>query len=293
MSRKNKHSGSGFSTILLVFMVIMPFCITVSSAQTSPDYLFVNEGQNIDLDEEIVIAVYIYDGGTLNLLDNAIVHYVQVKTGGTLNIKGGTIDGTGIINYADSFVKIYGKYVNHSPKDGAKFNSSYNSLDIVNSDVGWSGDLTCKYEGASTESIIPFSAEANIQFTVPPTPPTITVQIDIKPGNEPPNPINPGSNGLIPVAILTTETFFAEQVDPSTVTLAGHEVAVRGKAENLMERLEDVDGDGDLDLLVQVETYSDELLWESGFVILTGNLFEEFGGNPIEGQDEIIVVPPE
>ena len=45
------------------------------------------------------------------------------------------------------------------------------------------------------------------------------MDIDIKPGSDP-NPINPGSNGLIPVAILSSEDFDATTVDPATIELA-------------------------------------------------------------------------
>lgn len=125
-----------------------------------------------------------------------------------------------------------------------------------------------------------------VNFVPEPT----TVEIDIKPGSDT-NPINPGSNGVIPVAILTTEDFDAADVDPSTVSLAGQGVAVRGKAEKLMARLEDVDGDGDADLVVQVETNVGEgQAWESGTVELTGETYE---GHAIIGYDDIIVVPPE
>ena len=41
----------------------------------------------------------------------------------------------------------------------------------------------------------------------------ITVSIDIKPGSSP-NRINPKSNGVIPVGILTTDAFDATTVDP-------------------------------------------------------------------------------
>ena len=118
---------------------------------------------------------------------------------------------------------------------------------------------------------------------------TIPVEIDIKPGSDP-NPINPGSNGLIPVAILTTDEFDAAVVDPGTVTLAGAEVAVRGKSDKLMARLEDVDEDGDLDLMLQVDTQSDGAVWTNGPVILIGKTYDE---QDIEGTDDVIIVPPE
>ena len=47
--------------------------------------------------------------------------------------------------------------------------------------------------------------------------PSTPVLIDIKPG-EYPNTINLGSNGVVPVAILSTLIFDATQVDPLTVT---------------------------------------------------------------------------
>jgi len=115
----------------------------------------------------------------------------------------------------------------------------------------------------------------------------ISVQIDIKPGTAAPNPINPSSSGVIPVAILTTADFDAADVDWTTVSLAGSRVAVRGKS-NWMGHFEDVDGDGDEDLVVQVQTRCDGATWISGEVVLEG---ETWGGQPIRGSDTIVVVP--
>jgi hypothetical protein len=78
----------------------------------------------------------------------------------------------------------------------------------------------------------------------------VTVEIDIKPGSYP-NSINPKSRGVIPVAILTTEDFDAKEVDPSTVALEGVLAKERGKSGKYGS-LEDVDADGDLDLVVQI-----------------------------------------
>lgn len=118
----------------------------------------------------------------------------------------------------------------------------------------------------------------------------IPVEIDIKPGSWP-NAINLGSNGVIPVAILTIESFDATSVDPSTVQLEGLGVAVRGKSEKLLANEEDVDEDGDIDLVVKIETENLEPeAWQSGPVVLTG---ETYDGQVIEGWDEIIIVPPE
>jgi hypothetical protein len=116
---------------------------------------------------------------------------------------------------------------------------------------------------------------------------TIDVDIDIKPGSDP-NPINQGSNGLVPVAILSSDVFDATQVDPISVSLAGATVAVRGKGQPLAH-VEDVDGDGLLDLVVQVETTGFDDLGTGGIVELTG---KNLSGEDIIGYDDLVIVPP-
>jgi hypothetical protein len=116
------------------------------------------------------------------------------------------------------------------------------------------------------------------------------VEIDIKPGSYP-NAINLGSQGLVPVAILSSEQFDANSVDPDTVELAGADVEVRGKSNRFMAHQEDVDGDGLLDLVVQVATANlDPTSLQDGYAVLTGKTFD---GQDIEGQDEITIVPAE
>jgi hypothetical protein len=121
------------------------------------------------------------------------------------------------------------------------------------------------------------------------TAPPLIVDIDIKPGSDP-NPINPGSKGLVPVAILSGPEFDATTVDPSTVELAGAPVAVRGKGK-LMAHEEDVNGDSLADLVVQVETQELDLPdGGTAELTLTGTTF---GGEDILGYDEVVIVPPE
>ena len=121
------------------------------------------------------------------------------------------------------------------------------------------------------------------------------VQIDIKPGSDP-NSINCGSKGVIPVGILTTSIaagdsvdFDASTVDPTTVALNGVKAKVVGKKEQTLCHLEDVDADGDVDMVCQIPTY--DFLTDcpsEGFGELTATTF---GGAPISGTDSIRFVP--
>jgi hypothetical protein len=78
-------------------------------------------------------------------------------------------------------------------------------------------------------------------------PPQIDIEIDIKPGSFP-NSINLKSKGVIPVAILTTMALDATTVMADTVRFGPAE------AEPVHWALEDVDGDGDTDMILHFRT---------------------------------------
>ena len=86
--------------------------------------------------------------------------------------------------------------------------------------------------------------------------PTATeVSIDIKPGSTI-NPINLSSPGLVPVAILTTDTFDATTVDPATVCFGNSNNPSQGECTEAhgMGHVEDVNGDGRSDLVLHFQT---------------------------------------
>jgi hypothetical protein len=154
---------------------------------------------------------------------------------------------------------------------------------IVAGDFDGSGflDLAVPKEHGNDDVAILMSA-----LTVP----VVEVAIDIKPGSYP-NSINLGSQGVVPVAILSCADFDATQVDPDTVTLAGSSVAIRGKGNKLLAHEEDVNEDGLVDLVLQVETENlepDQL--QDGYGYLEGQTYD---GLMIEGCDEVTVVPLE
>jgi len=107
----------------------------------------------------------------------------------------------------------------------------------------------------------------------------LEVVIDVKPDSHP-NSINPRSRGNIPVAILTTDTFDATTVDPLSV-----EFGYNGATESHDRgHIEDVDDDGDLDLLLHFDTQDTGIECGDVSVILVG---VTFSGQAITGTDSI------
>ncbi len=109
----------------------------------------------------------------------------------------------------------------------------------------------------------------------------IPVGIDIKPRSFP-NSINPRSQGVIPVAILTSATFNASTVSPSTVKFGPSGASPRSPGS-----LNDVDGDGDLDLVLHFDTQQTGIQCGQTQAKLTG---KTFSGQDIEGSDSIVTV---
>jgi hypothetical protein len=111
---------------------------------------------------------------------------------------------------------------------------------------------------------------------------TVNVVIDIKPGSFP-NVINLNSKGVIPVAVLTTESFDATTVDPSSVKFGPNgatEAHGRGHEE-------DVNGDGDVDLMLHFATQATGIPPDAISASLIG---KTFSGQDVEGSDAIVTL---
>ncbi len=111
-------------------------------------------------------------------------------------------------------------------------------------------------------------------------PTVLTVAIDIKPGGFP-NSINPRNKGVIPVAILTTPTFAAATVNPLTVGFGPN------SASPVQSAMEDVDGDGDLDMILHFRTQDTGIVCGNTSATLTG---ATGGGQAFQGSDAITTV---
>jgi len=110
----------------------------------------------------------------------------------------------------------------------------------------------------------------------------IEVTIDIKPGSDP-NSINLGSHGMIPVAILTNEGFDAAIVDAETVRFGP------GDAEAIHYAMEDVDSDGNLDMILHFRTEEVGLTEETSEATLTGQTSD---GINFVGEDSVRILSP-
>ena len=113
-----------------------------------------------------------------------------------------------------------------------------------------------------------------------------SVAIDIKPGSDP-NCFNINGHGVIPVAMLGSETFDVMAIDQGSLSFGGLDVRVRGNKGPLCS-VDYSDGDAFLDLVCQFE--DDATNWDPGDddATLTGALLD---GTEFEGTDSICVVP--
>lgn len=114
----------------------------------------------------------------------------------------------------------------------------------------------------------------------------VEVQIDIKPGSDP-NCFNNDGHGVIPVAVIGSAQFDVTTLDPATITLDGQPVRSVGKGK-LQAHLEDVNGDGIDDLVLQIEDIAGTYSSGDTTGTLTGQTYD---GRFVEGSDTICLVP--
>ncbi len=146
-------------------------------------------------------------------------------------------------------------------KDGCSYKMWFTGKDMAE------GDYSIGYATASGECVI-------------------DVNIDIKPDSDP-NSINLGSKGNVPVAIFSTPDFDATTIDPTTVTLAGASVKLKGKGTP-MASFEDVNGDTLLDIIVHIDTTALEGLSMGDMdVVLNGETYDD---KKISGVDTVRIV---
>jgi len=280
MKKMNNHIRAKFSVIVWCVLAVLLWaapCSAITFVYSWDDPLDVSDGTYAG----DFIVVY---GGTVILRPGANVGWLIVWDG-MADIYGGTVSGHIEVDAStpNPTVTVYGSgfavdgvpLVDENGKPLSEF--AFNLSD----EYGF-GKLTGTYENGDPINGDPINGLGFYLYDGVPLYLAVSspeVMIDIKPGSDT-NPINLKSKGVVPVAVLTTNVFDAAEVNPATVHFAG--------ATPLRWTLEDVDGDGDKDMLFHFRTEQLNLDQNSTEAVLTGKTIEEVA---FEATDKVQIVP--
>lgn len=246
--RKTNQMGLKAITVLVILLLLL-----AAPSVWAGDY---NDGDthDITIDEDhlnINTGATPVPGTTVNLYAN-ILDYVVVGPGSFLNIYSGNV-GSYIVVSTDSpsaVVTVYGTYF-----DGYSVPGEFSGSGILTGQYGNGSDI---YLWFLTDTTI------YLQLPDPEEEPDDELIIDIKPGSDE-NVINLKSNGVVPVAVLTTDELNAADLVPDySISFAD--------ASPVHSTLEDVDNDGDEDLLFHFRTQELNLDETSTIATLTATL---------------------
>ncbi len=279
--KKKNHIKVRFSTILLCIPAIL-LCAAPCGARNVESGETLNVGTGMDV-ERIENDYLMVKGGTVNLYPGAYVDGgIYAFDGSAVNIYAGELG-------ANSFITLLGINSTASTAVVTVYGTGFA--------VDWDLDGTADPLGLSETKFMPSSNNGavlegtykngysiNLLFFSEVLIHLVNlddeVEIDIKPGSNP-NSINLKSRGVVPVAVFTIAGGLdAGTINPGTVLFAG--------AVPVRSTLEDVDEDGDMDMLFQFKTQYLELDEDSIKATLTGTTF---GGENIELTDEVRIVP--
>ncbi len=259
------------------------------------------EGTVVNFNATIPGGIYMCwndPGATLNFGANARASLIYAGPGSYVNIRGGSI-GFLVSVSSGAQVTIYGeRFEVYDWMNGTRQFNPGTTLYLENATVtaydAWgaplfSGTVSCSSDGAT----VLLASEAEDL--------DLDVQIDVKPGDDP-SVINLNSNGMVPVAVLSDDTFDATQVQPESVRFAGAGVAVSGSGK-YMAHAEDVDEDGDDDMLfhfritdLELEDGSAEtevtLTGQMGSLVALRSASRINDGMPITGTDSVHILRP-
>lgn len=263
-------------SIVVLFILAIFLCAAPCGAE------FVDPGETADIDYAIEYD-FLMVFGEANLYPGAYVDYgIYAFSGCTINIYGGEIgDYSFVTLFSDEpspVVTVYGTdfKLDNIPLDPL---TTHLSVDPYNG-----GLLTGSYENGDPIYLWFLSDVPIYLVNIAPVP---EITIDIKPGSDQ-NSINLKSRGVVPVAILATDGFDVAMVDPATAQFAG--------ATPVKWKLEDVDDDGDNDLLFHFMTQELNLNQDSIEATLAVKLVSETSEDSedpivVSGSDEVRIIP--
>ena len=172
------------------------------------------------------VDIYTFDGA---ILDNVVedeagsdyIKYITEYIGGTLELINGS--STPWYNSGDgvSYIITLGPAINQTWKyDNEEIAFELTATGEFENYPGYRAKIIARYSrgtpglsGSDPEEMVGTLSWAQITISGP-------VAVDIKPGSCP-NPINTKSKGVLPVAILGTESFDVDSIDPESIQLIG------------------------------------------------------------------------
>lgn len=278
------QSGKTFLQAVPPTIVPAPASVQLDQSTNNSNVQVFDEKQDVLLGS--ALSYDLPSAGTIPagvIVDSHYIHLDQVGTTSWIRGVGwvkfdGPIAGVmavdATLNASDSVLGATGTtYPTGLVNRGTEYTSSWNYQDIIEID----GD-TITFDLQALNVMDSIRVITNLR---------IAVDIDIKPGSYP-NCFNNDGKGAIPVAILGSADFDATQIDPGTVTLQGLAIKAVGKSAKLLAHIEDVNGDGFDDLVVQIQDMDGAFEPGSGTAKVTGLLYD---GTPFEGSDSICIVP--
>lgn len=274
--------------LIICFFCVVLICVTATGASAGVVYEFVESGTGNVL-------------GTLNFMDStaSTTSAWQAPSAALSTLLEGGISGffwdfgsgLEIATGGDLPIAIPGFMSIDGSELDAGFYLSVFPIQTVNFPSGVVEHITARQNAADNVSAsnVSFSGSWQLASTSSDVITVITVDIDIKPGDNP-NCLNNNGKGVIPVAILGSEAFNVTQVDVATVMLAGLAVNRTGKKGKLQAHIDDVNSDTFADLVLQIKDEAGVFSKDDTTAKVTGNLLTEFGGNAFEGTDSICIV---
>lgn len=224
--------------------------VTGEQTVVSSDWNFLNPvGIAIDANNDILVANQGYYPGGIN----SIVRVNPVTGEQTVVFSDSSILPASIVPDADGNILF------------ADFFGSIGKID----------SLTGAYTVISSHG----SLISPVGITLMPKPSVSTIALDIRPGSFP-NSINVRSKSTVWVAILTTDTFDAATVDPTTALFG----RTGTEASPMQYVLQDADNDGDADLMLHFNSYDTGLQCGDTSASLTGFISIE---QMVQGTDSV------